>query len=422
MNWTDYKPGQNVEVWTYANEPTVELFLNGRLAGREVVRPARRRRRACSYLETTRVHQRRQAATPRGACPAATRARTAARASCTSPGRAVRARAARGGGQGRRRQGRRARRGRHRGRAVRPEADRRTRRAAAPTASRCPTSTSMSSTPRRRGARRRQPGEFAVTGAGTFAGADNGKQDDAEGYKSPTHDAFNGKLLSIVQAVTDRGRSRHGVRRRAAGAAMTLRAGDRAGRGHGPRAHSILLPRSHRALPPAWRQTHRPPTRASPAACSPTAARTSGRARRCRRRCSTATPATFWSNRYSKGATQTLPQISNSHPRDWVSVAGERRDRSTRSSRCSGRRQRPVAGDGHRVVLGRQLVEAREQSEHSVCRQLRRAVVDHVRTGYDDEAQARHDQRFAQRSGDRQPRDRRAANPRCDLDRRSDMW
>ena len=33
MNWTDYKPGQTVQVWTYANEPTVELFLNGRSLG-----------------------------------------------------------------------------------------------------------------------------------------------------------------------------------------------------------------------------------------------------------------------------------------------------------------------------------------------------------------------------------------------------
>ena len=33
MNWTDYKPGQVVQVWTYANEPTVELFLNGGRSG-----------------------------------------------------------------------------------------------------------------------------------------------------------------------------------------------------------------------------------------------------------------------------------------------------------------------------------------------------------------------------------------------------
>jgi hypothetical protein len=43
---------------------------------------------------------------------------------------------------------------------------------------------------------------FDVSGAGTFAGADNGKQDDAEPYYPPTHDAFNGKVLAIVQAKT----------------------------------------------------------------------------------------------------------------------------------------------------------------------------------------------------------------------------
>jgi len=32
-NWTDYKPGQNVQVWAYSNADTVELFLNGRSLG-----------------------------------------------------------------------------------------------------------------------------------------------------------------------------------------------------------------------------------------------------------------------------------------------------------------------------------------------------------------------------------------------------
>ena len=41
---------------------------------------------------------------------------------------------------------------------------------------------------------------LSVTGAGTLAGADNGKQDSAEGYKLPTHTAYNGKLLAIVQS------------------------------------------------------------------------------------------------------------------------------------------------------------------------------------------------------------------------------
>ena len=45
----------------------------------------------------------------------------------------------------------------------------------------------------------------SVTGAGTFAGADNGKEDDAEGYKSPRHDAFNGQVLAIVESATHPG-------------------------------------------------------------------------------------------------------------------------------------------------------------------------------------------------------------------------
>ncbi len=33
MNWTDFKPGQDVQVWAYANVDTVELFLNGQSLG-----------------------------------------------------------------------------------------------------------------------------------------------------------------------------------------------------------------------------------------------------------------------------------------------------------------------------------------------------------------------------------------------------
>ena len=32
-NWTDWKPGQNVQVWAYSNVDTVELFLNGQSLG-----------------------------------------------------------------------------------------------------------------------------------------------------------------------------------------------------------------------------------------------------------------------------------------------------------------------------------------------------------------------------------------------------
>ena len=42
----------------------------------------------------------------------------------------------------------------------------------------------------------------SVGGAGTFAGADNGKQDDADGYKSTTHNASAGKVLAIIESKT----------------------------------------------------------------------------------------------------------------------------------------------------------------------------------------------------------------------------
>ena len=45
----------------------------------------------------------------------------------------------------------------------------------------------------------------SVSGAGAFVGADNGKEDDAEGYVSPRHDAFNGQVLAIVQSATHPG-------------------------------------------------------------------------------------------------------------------------------------------------------------------------------------------------------------------------
>ena len=73
----------------------------------------------------------------------------------------------------------------------------------------------------------------SVSGAGTFQGADNGKEDDAEGYKSTTHDAFNGLMLAIVQAGTQPGPihvsvTSPGLR----GATMTLHSS----RSPGPRA------------------------------------------------------------------------------------------------------------------------------------------------------------------------------------------
>ena len=56
MNWTDYKPGQDVQVWAYANVDTVELFLNGQSLGVRTVRPQDHDRRA-AVPRDDRVHR-----------------------------------------------------------------------------------------------------------------------------------------------------------------------------------------------------------------------------------------------------------------------------------------------------------------------------------------------------------------------------
>lgn len=45
---------------------------------------------------------------------------------------------------------------------------------------------------------------IGVTG-GTFEGADNGREESAEGYKDPSHTAYNGKLVAIVGSTTTAG-------------------------------------------------------------------------------------------------------------------------------------------------------------------------------------------------------------------------
>ena len=82
MNWTDHEPGQTVQVWAYANEPTVELFLNGRSLGAKSFDRKTSAPTGGDYLETTECTGDDKNYTG-GACPGSYRARTAAPASCT---------------------------------------------------------------------------------------------------------------------------------------------------------------------------------------------------------------------------------------------------------------------------------------------------------------------------------------------------
>jgi beta-galactosidase len=204
MNWTDYRPGQTVQVRAYANEPNVELLLNGHSLGTRSF-SEKTSSDGAKYLETQQCPGDDNTFTG-GACPGSYQSPNGSSGELHltwnvpfAPGRLV-AVARDAAGQV----------------VARDEVDTAGRPAA------------LRVTPDRTVIR--DDGKSlsyltvqvvdahgvevpdadnaihtAVTGAGTFAGADNGKQDDAEGYTSPTHTAFNGKELSIVQAGTSPG-------------------------------------------------------------------------------------------------------------------------------------------------------------------------------------------------------------------------
>jgi beta-galactosidase len=204
MNWTDYRPGQTVQVRAYANEPNVELFLNGVSLGT---------RSFADKVSTDGLHYLETQQCPGddlnysgGACPGSYQSPNGSSGNLHltwnvpfRPGQLVAVARDAGGHV-----------------VARDEVD---------TAGRAD---ALRLTPDRTVIRNdgkslsyltvqvvdahgiEVPGagnaiRTSVTGAGSFQGSDNGKQDDAEGYKSPTHDAFNGKLLSIVQARTSPG-------------------------------------------------------------------------------------------------------------------------------------------------------------------------------------------------------------------------
>lgn len=317
MNWTDYKRGQTVQVWTYADEPNVELFLNGRSLGAKSF-TRKTTTFGLPYLETTECPGDDKTYTD-GACPG----------SYESPN----------GSSGKL----------HltwsvpfqRGRLVavaRDASGRVVARDEVDTARR-PDALSLTGDRTRLLADGKSLAyltvhvvdangvqvpdadntiHVSVTGAGTFQGADNGKEDDAEGYKSTTHDAFNGLMLAIVEAAARPGPIH--VRMTSPGllgAAMTLLS-RRQLRGPGPRAVSVRLSRSPGTPPPM--------SLAPTADASFTGGVFSGFgsdfgvSTTLPANMLDGNPSTYWSNRYSKVATQTLNTVTNARPEDWVSV------------------------------------------------------------------------------------------------------
>lgn len=318
MNWTDYKPGQTVPVWAYANEPTVELFLNGVSLGAKSF-TTKTTTFGRPYLETTECpgDDKNNAG---GACPGSYVSPNGSSGRLHlawnvpfQPGRLV-AVAKDANGKT----------------VARDEVD----TAGQPDAIQLTTDkTSLLADGKSLAYLTAHvvdahgvlvpdadnTMQVSVSGAGTFAGADNGKQDDAEGYKSTTHNAFNGLLLAIAQASTQPGPihvtvASPGLR----GAEITLRSTrDPNGDDHGA-AREQQLPRSPATPPPS----SLPPTAdasfsggvfgpfGSDFGVSTTLPATM----------LDGNPATFWSNRYNKWATQNLNTVTNARPEDWVSV------------------------------------------------------------------------------------------------------
>jgi beta-galactosidase len=316
MDWTDHKPGEKVSVWAYANEPNVELLLNGVSLGTKSF-TSKTTKSGQPYLETTECPGDDKNVTG-GACPGSYQSPNGSSGKLHltwtvpfAPGRLVAV--ARDAG----------------GRVVaRDEVD------TAGAADALTLTTDKTSLPADGkslsyvtvhvvDAHGNQVPDadntmhVSVDGAGTFQGADNGKQDDAEGYKSTTHDAFNGLMLAIVQASTRSGPihvrvTSPGVR----GAEVTLRS-SRHAQG-GPAAQSVQLARTPATPPPS---SQAPAADASfTGGVFPGFGSDFGVSTTLPATMLDGDPSTYWSNRYTKVATQTLNGVTNARPEDWVSV------------------------------------------------------------------------------------------------------
>ncbi|MFZ1992932.1 MAG: glycoside hydrolase family 2 TIM barrel-domain containing protein, partial [Solirubrobacteraceae bacterium] len=201
MNWTDYKPGQMVQVWTYANEPTVQLYLNGRSLGAKSF-TQKTTTTGQHYLETAECTGDDKTFTG-GACPGSYQSPNGSSGRLElvwnvpfTPGRLVAVAKDANGHVVARDEQDTARRPY----ALSVSPDKTVLR---------PDGKSLSYLTVRVVDRHGVEVPDAdnsivtsVTGAGSFAGADNGKEDDAEGYTSPRHDAFNGQVLAIVESAT----------------------------------------------------------------------------------------------------------------------------------------------------------------------------------------------------------------------------
>ncbi|MFD8395344.1 glycoside hydrolase family 2 TIM barrel-domain containing protein [Streptomyces sp. NPDC059680] len=142
---------------------------------------------------------------------------------------------------------------------------------------------------------------FGVTG-GSLAGVDNGREESAERYQASTRTAFHGKALAIVRSGTKPG-------------PLTVTA-----RADGLRTGTASVPttpaRDTAGTPAAGFQPDRPSPPDYPCAD----ASYSGRPDTLPAAMLDGDPATGWSNAFVKSATALLPAFNGARAEDWVSV------------------------------------------------------------------------------------------------------
>ncbi|MET7845249.1 glycoside hydrolase family 2 TIM barrel-domain containing protein [Streptomyces sp. NPDC005356] len=301
MDWTTHKPGQEVEVWAYANVAEVELLLNGRSLG---VRSfdAKKTVDGRAYLETTEATHDDKTVTsgpypgsytsPNGSAGklhlswkvpyAAGELKAVARVG----GKVVATDVLRTAGTPH---------------GVRLTADRES--VAADGRSLVFVTAEVVDT---RGVvvpDAEHLLEFAVKGGG-LAGLDNGRQESAERYQASTRTAFHGLALAMVRAGTAPGALT------VTATADGLRAGKVSVRVAGP-AGGPVTPAEPFAPEPGPGASKYPLADASYSGATGTlpAAILDG------------DPATQWSNSFQKAATALLPAFDGARPTDWVSVA-----------------------------------------------------------------------------------------------------
>jgi beta-galactosidase len=153
--------------------------------------------------------------------------------------------------------------------------------------------------------------DLSVRGAGRLAGNDNGRQENAAGYQSPSVAAFNGKAVIIVQSVQQPG-------------PIKLTA---ASPGLMPGTASLYSAPAKQARPAVGGAAvpvggGAGATAPAPPPSGPVAdASFSGAPATLPAMMLDGNMSTAWSNYYNKVATANVKAVSVSHPSDWVSVS-----------------------------------------------------------------------------------------------------